>query len=102
MSLFLELCEYSGIISEVPTRKPDPKVDRSPKPLKVSQTGVKKAVPPKPPADPPPIQHGLTAARDRYVELLLSKLDNSDADPELLDRIERALEIVDTGRGDST
>jgi len=109
VTLFLGLCAAAGIIPEVP---PIPRVGATAAGT-VSNATAKRQGRRKLPNQrtPPPDPKGITPptsklpvadtdVRQRYVDLLLAKAAEQDTpDPELLDRIERALGISPTAQG---
>ncbi len=93
VSLFLGLCTMAGLIPAMPIMprgRGGKKTDQKGK--GVTKPTAKATVPPKtPPREEKPITK---TARDRYADFLLDKARSQDnPDPELLDRIERALGI---------
>jgi hypothetical protein len=99
VTCFLGLCEYAGIVAQAPKGTPGPK--RGASAPRRNTTGVRKAtqgpaetLPPKPPSPVTP-PRPVDDAKARYVNFLLAKLETQDTpEPELLDRIERALGIA--------
>ncbi len=104
VTLFLGLCAEAGLISQVPpmprAKTTGVKVPVQPRSKKIERqrfrggsngNGNKKPAPARPPAA---AVQGLDAARQRYVDLLLTKASEGDPSADLLDRIERALGIA--------
>lgn len=102
-TLFLGLCAYSGLIEEPPPMPRGAKRSGAPSKKAASTTRATtksegtRTPPAGPKHNPPPDTGGV---RQRYVDLLLEKAAEQDTpDPELLDRIERALGIAPTPKG---
>lgn len=95
VTLFLGLCQYAEIVEEVPKAKPGPKQTRTGSAPRKTPI-VKKPTPPQePPAPKDPAAGTLAAARQKYVDVLLAKLEAQETPEDaLLDRIERALGIA--------
>jgi hypothetical protein len=94
VSLFMGLCEYVGLLDKSSTRTPA-KSTQAPKPAKsTGQTGTRNGRTQNQQTNPlPPVVDD--ESKTRYLSLLLAKAEAQETpDPELLDRIERALGIT--------
>lgn len=93
VTCFLGLCEYAGLVEHAPAKKPGPKtggqtrVERTPR--REQQRRPEKDT------SSSQVAGTLDAARQRYLDLLITKAEASESpDQDLLDRIERALGIT--------
>jgi hypothetical protein len=106
VTLFLGLCQYVGIMNEPAKAKPGPKSGGAAR--KTTNGGALKAAAQRrllreDQDKPPPPPAALDPARQRYLELLISKAEAQDEpDPELLDRIERALGIAPASHSEAS
>jgi hypothetical protein len=90
VTLFLGLCEYTGIVDGSVVRKTTPSkpTNKKPGPTRVG-------LPPKeetPPPPPPTTADSLSEQRQRYLDMLIKRAEDNPAE-DLYDRIERALGI---------
>ena len=111
VTLFLGLCRYAGLIEAVPSlprSTPAAKSNSGEKPKPPSKVSATRAKverkqsygPPEP--EPKSSPDAMQAARQRYVNLLLSKADEQqELNADLLDRIERALGFAESVGGDN-
>lgn len=96
VTLFLGLCEYAGLAPEGSTQRREPRKPGASRPRqeRSKSNGADQDRPSRTRRqenpDPPP--QSATGAKERYVDLLISKAEE-DMSPDLLDRIERALGI---------
>jgi hypothetical protein len=103
VTLFLGLCAKAGLIDEVPPLPRSGRENKGPASSQPPQRRVRKVNRNPAPDETDHRQHEpkpdseLSSARQRYVDLLLAKAGEQDAiDPDLLDRIERALGISES------
>ncbi len=85
-SLFLGLCEYAKIIESAPSKPRGRHAQAGTQP--------KTAAAAKPPTTPPVVP-AVSPAKQQYLDMLLERANaQTELDPDLLDRIERALGIA--------